>query len=167
MSELRHAVHDEVPPLINDNCTVLLLGSMLSPRSAQAKFYYAHPQNRFWRVLSAVFDRPLPENFGECAELALSHGVALWDVIYSCDIIGAADSTVTNVVYNDLKGLLDAHKNIARVYATGGKAFELLRRYAKTADCPVLSAAVRLPSTSPLNCAASLSDLIAAYSAIK
>ncbi len=167
MSELRHATHDEVPPLIDGNCTVLLLGSMLSPKSAQERFYYAHPQNRFWRVLSGVYGRAFPSTREERAELALSCGVALWDVIYSCDIVGASDSTIKNVVYNDIDGLLSAYKNITRVYATGGKAFELLRKYAKTANNNIIASAGRLPSTSPLNCGTSLSALIDAYSVIR
>ena len=166
MSELRHATHAEVPPLIDDKCTVLLRGSMLSPKSAQERFYYAHPQNRFWRVLSGVFNRPLPSTNDERAELALSCGVALWDVIYSCDIVGAADSTIKNVVYNDINGLLATHKNITRVFTTGGKAFELLKKYAKTVDNDIISSAKKLPSTSPLNCGTSLSALIDAYSII-
>ena len=89
MATIRKARHDEVPPLINENCDTLVLGSMLSPKSAEKKFYYAHPQNRFWRVMSAVFDEPMPKDFDECAKLALDNGIALWDVISSCDIIGA------------------------------------------------------------------------------
>lgn len=167
MSELRHATHGEVPPLINGDCSVLLLGSMLSPKSAEEKFYYAHPQNRFWRVVAGVFDRPLPQDNDGRAKLALSCGIALWDVILSCDIVGAADSTITNVVYNDIAGLLERYKNIKRVYATGGKAFELLKKYAETVNNDIISSATRLPSTSPLNCGTSLSALIEAYSVIK
>ena len=165
-NNLRHARHDNVPPLIDENCTVLMLGSMLSPKSAQAAFYYAHPQNRFWRVLAALFGEQYPADKAAQAKLALSHHIALWDVIYSCDIIGAADSTITNVVYNDIDGLLNKYPNITRVFTTGGKAHELLMRYNKNVKNPIISAAVRLPSTSPLNCAIKSDKLIAAYSVI-
>ena len=165
-TNLRHARHDEVPPLINDCSHVLLLGSMLSPKSAEARFYYAHPQNRFWRVLSALFEEPFPTTTKERAALALSHGVALWDVIAECDIIGASDSSIKNVIYNDITGLLTEYPSVTRIYATGTKAFELLRKYNLTVRNPVISRAERLPSTSPLNCAATLDELLAAYSVI-
>lgn len=165
-NNLRHARHDTVPPLIDENCTVLMLGSMLSPKSAQAEFYYAHPQNRFWRVLAALFCEQCPAEKEARAKLALSHRIALWDVIASCDIFGAADSTISNVVYNDIDGLLKKYTHITRIFTTGGKAHELLMRYNKEIKNPIISAAVRLPSTSPLNCATKIEDLVAAYSII-
>ena len=163
----RHARHDEVAPLIDKRSRVLLLGSMLSPKSAEARFYYAHPQNRFWRVLSTIFGEPLPATNEERAQLALSHGIALWDVISECDIIGASDSSIMNVVYNDISGLLSEHPSVTRVFATGTKAFDLLRKYNLSAQNPIISDACRLPSTSPLNCATALEKLIEAYSVIK
>lgn len=165
--EVRKAVHSDVAPLINDECTTLVLGSMLSPKSAEAKFYYAHPQNRFWRVISAVFDSDPPENIEACVELALKNKLALWDVLYSCDIIGAADSTITSTEYNDIEGLLKRYPNISKIYTTGTKAHELLVKYNKTHNNKTIAAAVRLPSTSPLNCAVSLEKLIEAYSILK
>lgn len=164
---VRQARHDEVPPLINADSETLVLGSMLSPKSAQARFYYAHPQNRFWRVIAQVFDAELPASFEECAKLALSNKLALWDVISSCDIVGAADSTITAVEYNDIAGLLDRYPRLTRIFTTGGKAHELLMKYNKAHKRPVIAAATRLPSTSPLNCATSLDALVAAYSVLK
>lgn len=164
---IRHAVHDDVPPLIDGNSKVLLLGSMLSPKSAEARFYYAHPQNRFWRVLAALFDEQPPADNVKRARLALSHGIALWDVIRSCDIVGALDNTIKNVVYNDVKDLTERYPSIKRVFATGAKAHALLMKYAETAGSPVVSTAVRLPSTSPQNFGYSLDRLVAEYSVIK
>lgn len=165
-NNIRDARHDNVPPLIDENCTVLMLGSMLSPKSAQAEFYYAHPQNRFWRVLAVLFGCECPIDRTARANLALSHHIALWDVIASCDIVGAADNTITKVVYNDIVGLLNKYPRITRIFTTGGKAHELLMRYNKGVKNPVISAAVRLPSTSPLNCATKIDHLVAAYSVI-
>ncbi|MDE6293485.1 MAG: DNA-deoxyinosine glycosylase [Clostridiales bacterium] len=163
---IRHATHDNVPPIIDNNCTVLVLGSMLSPKSAQAAFYYAHPQNRFWRVLSAVLGCNCPTDNQAKTQMALSHRIALWDVIASCDIVGASDSTITNVIYNDIDGLLLRYPNIVRIFTTGGKAHELLMRYNQTVNNPVISRAKRLPSTSPQNCKIRLEELITAYSVI-
>lgn len=163
----RNANHGDVPPLIDENSRVLVLGSILSPKSQEAAFYYAHPQNRFWRVLFSLFDEPYSTDTNARRKLALDNGIALWDVIESCTIIGASDASISDVKYNDLQRLISAHPNITKVFTTGGKAHELLTRYAKTMDCPLLTNAVRLPSTSPLNCAASLDKLITAYSVIK
>ena len=162
----RNANHGDVPPLINENSRVLMLGSMLSPKSQEAHFYYAHPQNRFWRVLFSLFGEPYSTDTDAQSALALDHGIALWDVLESCTIVGASDATISNVKYNDIAGLLSSHPKIEKVFTTGGKAHELLMRYAKTVDCPILTNAVKLPSTSPLNCAASLDKLIDAYSLI-
>ncbi|MDE6201202.1 MAG: DNA-deoxyinosine glycosylase [Clostridiales bacterium] len=163
---IRHATHDNVPPLIDENSTVLILGSMLSPKSAQAAFYYAHPQNRFWRVLFALFDCEYSTDKETRIQLALSHRVALWDVINSCNIVGASDNTITDVVYNDIDGLLARYPVVTRIFTTGGKAHELLMRYNRNINNPIISAATRLPSTSPQNCKVSLDKLIAAYSVI-
>ena len=167
LHEIRKASHADVPPLVDENSHTLVLGSMLSPKSAQARFYYAHPQNRFWRVLAAVFDKPAPTSISEQSELAQSSGIALWDVISECDIVGANDNTIANVVYNNIADLLDAHPNIMRVFTTGGKAFELLGKYNKMHNHPIIAKATALPSTSPRNCKISLDELIRAYSALK
>lgn len=167
ISGIRKASHADVPPLIDSNSRALVLGSMLSPKSAQARFYYAHPQNRFWRMLSAVFGKPFPQSMKEQSALAQSSGIALWDVIAECDIVGANDNTIANVVYNDIASLLDAHPNITCVFTTGGKAFELLGKYNKLHDHPIIAKATALPSTSPRNCKTSLEELVTAYSVLK
>lgn len=164
---IRHAKHDDVSPIIDNDCTVLILGSMLSPKSAEQGFYYAHPQNRFWRVFAAVYGCDCPTNNAQKAKLALSHRTALWDVLASCDIIGASDSTIKNIVYNDIVGLLCKYPDITHIYTTGSKAHELLMRYNRTYNNPIIANTVRLPSTSPLNCATTPEKLIDAYSVIK
>lgn len=164
---VRHARHDGVPPIIDDACDTLVLGSILSPKSEQAAFYYAHPQNRFWRVLSAIFETDYPTDKDKRAKLALDNGIALWDVVAACDIAGASDNTITNVVFNDIAGLLLTYPNINRIFTTGGKAHELLMRYNASHNIDIISRAVRLPSTSPQNCKIGLNELIAAYTEIK
>lgn len=166
--ELRKADHSRVPPIVTEKSHTLILGSMLSPKSAQAEFYYAHPQNRFWRVIAELFGNgTLPETVEAKTELVTDNGLALWDVISSCDILGASDSTIKNVKYNDIAGLLAKYPNINRVFTTGKKAYELLLEYNKTAQNDVIARTVCLPSTSPQNCRVSLDELVAAYSVIK
>lgn len=149
---------------------VLVLGSMPSPKSREASFYYMHPRNRFWPVMAAVFADPAdPEDVpGDTPDsrraFALRHGIALWDVIAECDIDGASDASIANAVPNDPVPLIRGSR-IALVATTGAKATQLYRRLCT----PLLEQAglsvphVGLPSTSPANAATSLDRLIAAY----
>ncbi len=167
MPTFRHATHYAVPPLVDGNSRTLVLGSMLSPKSVEAAFYYAHPQNRFWRILAAVFDSPIPTTTEDKKILALDNGIALWDVIESCDILGASDSSIKNAVCNDIENLLLQFPNITRIFTTGKKAAELLRRYNASHGNKIIADAVCLPSPSPLNCAVKFDELVKAYSALK
>lgn len=163
----RHVNHDIVPPLIDEKSHTLILGTILSPKSEAAAFYYAHPQNRFWKIMSSLFDCSECDTTEQRIELAMSNGIALWDVIHSCDIIGASDSTIKNVVYNDIIGLLSMYPNITRIFATGNKAYDLLKKYPNASVNKIIINAEKLPSPSPLNCAMSLEKLVSAYSVIK
>lgn len=167
MPKLRHATHELVPPLVDGNSHTLVLGSMLSPKSAEAGFYYAHPQNRFWRVLAAVFGYPCPATVEDKKTLALKNGIALWDVLHSCDILGASDSSIKNAVCNDVQNLLCDYPNITRVFTTGRKAAELLKKYNADIGNDNIASALCLPSPSPLNCAAKFDELVQAYSVLK
>lgn len=111
-------VQHEIPPVFDENSRVLVLGSFPSVQSRKAAFFYGHPQNRFWRVLSAVFGEPVPGDIPEKKALLLKHKVALWDVIASCDVTGSADASIKNVVPNDLSVLLST-ANITHVYTNG------------------------------------------------
>ena len=109
-----------IPPVFDENCRVLILGSFPSVASRETAFFYGHKQNRFWRVLSAVFDEPVPETVEEKKMLLLTHHVALWDVIARCEIEGSADSSIKNVIPNDVAGLI-SQTRITRVLLNGGK----------------------------------------------
>jgi len=149
-------------PVFDARSRVLVLGSFPSPLSRERGFYYMNPQNRFWRVLSAVLEEPFPQTVPERRALCLSHGVALWDVLASCEIAGAADASIARPAANDVAGLL-AVTQIGRVFATGQTAAKLYRRLCEPqTGLPVTA----LPSTSPANAAWSLERLIEAYRAI-
>ena len=162
-----HVTH-EFGPVWNDRSRVLILGSIPSPSSREAGFYYMFPRNRFWPVLAALFDQPVPEpDPAVRAQFALNHRIALWDVIQECDIHGASDASITNVVPTDIAGLLD-RAPIDTIFTTGRKAGQLYRRYC----LPNLQEKryrpmINLPSTSPANAAMSLTDLIKAYQPIR
>ncbi|MDR0638155.1 MAG: DNA-deoxyinosine glycosylase [Spirochaetaceae bacterium] len=151
------------PPVYNAVSRVLILGTMPSPVSRAEAFYYAHPRNRFWPVIAAVFDEPPPLSKEDRIRFALERRIAIWDVLASCVIGGAADHTIKSPEPNDFVPLLHATK-ITHVFTTGSKAFALYTRLC----LPRMGlAATPLPSTSPANQRMSFADLVAAYRAIK
>ena len=117
-----------IAPVYDENSRILILGSFPSVKSREAAFFYGHPQNRFWRVLAAVLGEEAPQTAAEKKSLLLRHGVALWDVIASCDIAGSSDASITNVVPNDLSRILDAAP-VHRIFCNGGTAYRFYRRY--------------------------------------
>ena len=90
------------PPVFDPNSRILILGSFPSVKSREQGFFYGHPQNRFWRVTAAVMACSVPETTEEKRAFLLSNGIALWDVIASCEIENSADSSIRNAVANDL-----------------------------------------------------------------
>ena len=95
-----------ITPLYNENSEVLILGSFPSVKSRESGFFYGHPQNRFWKVIASVCGQEIPKNIQEKKELLLSHNIAVWDVIQSCDITGSSDSSIKNVVANDISKIV-------------------------------------------------------------
>ena len=145
-----------IPPLFNEQSRILILGSFPSVRSREACFYYGHPQNRFWKVISAVFDENTPVTTEEKKDLLLRNGVALFDVIASCEITGSADSSIRNVIPNDLSVIVDA-AHIEQIFVNGRTAEKYYNKYTRDV---IGREAVCLPSTSPANAARSLDSLI-------
>lgn len=159
--EEKHVTHG-FPPVFDENSRVLILGSMPSVKSREVSFYYGHPQNRFWRVMSAVTGEVFPEDIPGKRELLLRRGIALWDVIAECDITGSSDSSIRNVVPNDLSVIL-TQADIRAIFTNGAAASSIYKRYQQPQTG---IAAVPLPSTSPANAAWSLDRLIKAWSVI-
>jgi len=158
----RTRVTHEFPALFDDNSEVLLLGSIPSPKSREQGFYYGHPQNRFWKVLANVLDEPLPATIDEKKAMLLKHHIALWDVLDSCTIIGASDTSIEDVVPNDIATLL-AKTKIRRIFCTGATAHKLYEKYCEKSTG---IKAIKLPSTSPANCAVKMERLAEEYKVI-
>ena len=150
------------PPLYNENSRVLILGSFPSVKSREQKFFYGHPHNRFWRVIAAVFNCRVPQTIDEKKELLLENGIALWDVIASCEITGSSDSSIKNVTVNDISMILKK-ANIEKIFVNG-KAAE--RYYNKYIRALVNREALCLPSTSPANAAWSVERLVEVWSVV-
>ena len=156
------SVAHTIPPIYNEKSKVLILGTMPSPKSREAGFYYSHPQNRFWRTIAEVFGVDCPTTVYGKVELALTHGIAIWDVLSSCEISGADDNSIKDAVVNDFTKIFDA-ADIRAVFTTGRKATDLYVRLCseKYGHMPVY-----LPSTSPANCRMPQKALTAAYRVI-
>ena len=150
-----------IAPVFDENSRILILGSFPSVKSREEMFFYGHPQNRFWRVLAAVFGAQTPETPEEKRVFLLSHGVALWDVLASCEIEGSADSSIKNAVPNDLSPIFKTAK-IDQVFVNGKTAEKYYNKYMKKT---LGRAAVCLPSTSPANAAWSVERLVKAWRA--
>lgn len=142
-------------PVYDKESKVLILGSFPSVKSRENQFYYGHPQNRFWKVIAAITEEAVPVSIEEKKSLLLRNHIALWDVIQSCRIVGSSDSSIQDVVVNDFTTILQEAK-IQTVYANGGKAYELYRKYAYEKTKKEIH---KLPSTSPANASAKLEKL--------
>ncbi len=136
-----------VEALFNENSKILILGTFPSVKSREAKFFYGHPQNRFWRVMARLCDAELPQTVEDKKNLILDNHFALWDVIHSCDVEGSADSSIKNVVPNDISVILKNSK-VSRIFVNGKKAESLYKKYLEKETGIT---AVCLPSTSPAN----------------
>ena len=143
-------------PIFDKNSEILVLGSFPSVKSRENNFYYAHPQNRFWRVVASVYSCPVPKTVEEKKNMLLSNKIAVWDVIKSCEITGSADSTIKSVIPNDLSEILSV-ADIKKIYANGKTAQSLYNKYIKNSTGFDI---ISLPSTSPANAAYSLEKLI-------
>ena len=161
--------------MFDERSRILVLGSFPSVLSRENAFYYGNPQNRFWRVMAACLGEPVPQNEGGLSDdgrpltleesiaakkqMLLEHGIALWDVIASCDIKGSSDASIKNVVPAQVERVLEkAH--IGAVICNGGTAGRLYKRYLQW---QVGLAAHVLPSTSPANAAWQLERLTARW----
>ena len=150
-------------PLFSPDSRVLILGSFPSVKSREQNFFYGHPQNRFWKVIAALFEQETPQTIPEKKELILSHGLALWDSIASCVITGSSDASIREVRASDLRIILD-HAPIERICCNGRKSFEMYEKYIRP---EIGREAVCLPSTSPANAQWSLQKLITAWAVIR
>lgn len=149
------------PPLYDERSRVLILGSFPSVASREAAFFYGHPQNRFWRVLAALFGTDVPRTVEEKTALVLGRRLALWDTIASCEIAGSSDASIQNVRANDLREILDG-ADIRAVFCNGGTSY---RWYNRLLRGTLGREAACLPSTSPANAAWTLDKLIEAWGA--
>ncbi len=155
---MEHVTHSFGPWYWKDS-KILILGSMPSRKSRELNYYYAHPKNRFWKVLEVLFE----EKISNPKEFCQKHKIALWDTLFSCDIHSSSDSSIQNIVPNDLS-IIFKKASIQSIFTTGKKAHEIYQKYLY----PIyLKEDIMLPSTSPANASYSLNRLVEEYKIIK
>lgn len=159
----REHIVNPLPPIIDRDSRVLLLGSMLSPKSREIGFYFGNPQNRFWRVMAGLWGEKPLDSSEEKIRFCHLHHVAICDVLKACDIIGASDASIENPVPNDIASLLE-QANIVQIYTLGGMATRLYHRHIEPTTHLT---ATSLPSTSPANARMTLDDLISAFTVVR
>ncbi len=150
-------------PVYDEKSKILILGTFPSVKSRENAFYYGHPQNRFWKVVAAVTGEEAPSTITEKKAMLFKHSIAVWDVISACDIEGSSDSSIKNVIANDIAGLVRG-SGIEKIYGNGEKACRLYDKYCKGKAKKEI---IKLPSTSPANAAYSMEKLIEHWQIIK
>lgn len=155
---MRHTID----PIFDENSRILILGSFPSVRLREVGFYYGHPRNRFWLLISVICGCEVPTSVEDKKSLLLAHGIALWDVIASCEVTGSADTSIKNVVPNDVYAMILSRCSISCIFLNGGTAGRLFEKYFPEISVPHTI----LPSTSPANAAFSFERLIQAWSVI-
>lgn len=159
----KESLRHPFPAIYAPDSRILILGSFPSVKSREQRFFYGHPQNRFWRVLAALLGTSVPQTVEEKQDFLLAHRIALWDVIASCEITGSSDASIRNAVPNDLTPILET-ASIRQIFTNGGTAHRLYRKYI----FPLTGREdIALPSTSPANAARSLDALIDAWQTVR
>jgi len=153
----------EIEPVCHPDSRILILGSFPSVKSRETGFYYGHPQNRFWKILSIIYEEGIPETIMEKKDFLKRNRIALWDVISSCDIQGSSDASIHNIVVNDIKEIIK-NTQIRKIFLNGRKAEKLYEIYLKE---EITIPSVFLPSTSPANASWSSERLLQVWKQIK
>ena len=152
-----------IPPTYDENSRILILGSFPSVKSREMMYFYGHPQNRFWKLMAALYEEEVPMSVSERKDFLLRNRIAVWDSIRQCTVTGSSDSSIKDVIPNDLTPVLESAP-IEQIYCNGKKSWEMYHRYIE----PVIHRqAIALPSTSPANAAFSMEKLIEAWKIIK
>ena len=158
MKNIEETIIHPLKPIYDRNSKILILGTMPSFKSRENNMYYSHPKNRFWKVLSIIFNEETPISNNEKVSFLLKHNIALWDVLKSCKIKGSSDSSIKDPIVNDFNHIFN-NCNINAVFTTGKKASKLYKNLTGKES-------LYLPSTSPANCALSLDNLVECYKTI-
>ncbi|MDY5731364.1 MAG: DNA-deoxyinosine glycosylase [Eubacteriales bacterium] len=159
----RQTIVHPLAPFYNKDSQILILGSFPSVKTREYGFFYGHAQNRFWPLLARIFKETTGDGIAQRQAFLAKHHIALYDVIYQCDIIGSSDASIQNVVPANLNPIFEA-TSIQQVFCNGATSFRYFQKYQKN---KLNREAVQLPSTSPANARASLDVLYQYWKIIK
>jgi mug G:T/U mismatch-specific DNA glycosylase len=110
-------------------------------------------------VLARILNDDVPESIDEKIKFLLSHHIAIYDAAISCEIEGSSDAKMSKIVPANLKPIFK-EANIMQVYANGGKAYEICKKYLEDGIIKATkNEVIKLPSTSPANAKFSLERL--------
>lgn len=142
-------------PIYNKESKILILGSFPSVKSREINFYYGHPQNRFWKILGNIFNEKISNITEDKISFLLTHNIALWDTIKSCEINASSDSSIKNATANDINTII-SNSNIKAIFCNGNASYKIFLKYYKDKiNIPIIC----LPSSSPANAKYSLDKL--------
>jgi len=152
-------------PIIDNNSQVLILGTMPGPESLRKKQYYANPRNQFWKIIYRILDErgEPPSDYEERIKFLKENGIALWDVLESCEREGANDSKIKNGKPNDFKTRLRKSPNLRCIFFNGKQAEQCFKKH----GCSDLLNPKRLPSTSSANRRMTLDEKVRCWRVIK
>lgn len=156
----REIIQHPFPPLYDAESRILILGSFPSVKSREQRFFYGHPQNRFWKVMAAVCNASVPQTIQEKKDFLHKNHIALWDSVGQCSIIGSSDSSIEDVIPNNISSILE-NAPICAIFCNGKKSLSVYQKYVEPKTGHIAAA---LPSTSPANAAWTLDRLIASWS---
>lgn len=145
-------------PIVDEHSIILILGSMPGIKSLEQQEYYAHPQNRFWRLLALLLQEDVPQDYSAKQALLHKHHIALWDTLGYCERVGSLDNNIKNEAPNAVAELAGELPHLQAVVCNGGKAGAAFKKY----FAKKMSERVQifyLPSTSPANARLRLEDL--------
>lgn len=158
--------HSSFPPVADPNAKILILGSMPGQRSLDAQQYYAHPHNAFWRIMGELVGAHPDLPYELRLERLKQSGIALWDVLQSCEREGSLDSDIKQEEANDFTKFFANHPDITRLYFNGAKAEQSFRKFVSgKQQIPELEMS-RLPSSSPAHAGMKYADKLAAWRVI-
>lgn len=156
-----------LPPIVDDDTRVLVLGSMPGEVSLRLQQYYAHPQNAFWRIMSELLPLDAHADYPTRVAALRAAGIGLWDVLRSCDRVGSLDSAIVqdSMEPNDFATLFATHPGLGRVFFNGAKAEQVFGRMVAP-ELRLRLPCCRLPSTSPANAAIAYDAKLRAWRAV-
>lgn len=151
------------PPISDQNTEILILGSLPGERSLEMQEYYAHPNNRFWKLIAEITNKELPTNYAEKKELLLKNKIGVWDVVREAKRQGSLDTNIIDESPNDLESFIANHKNLKTIVFNGSKAQKLFDKYFQRKSNLTY---LQLPSTSPANANYNFERLKGSWNAI-